>query len=186
MLWRNLCLCRGGRAMWIIIENENFSLSLSLSTSAKRKTFTFPPTFRSDYGCWKIYDRSSVCSSQFWSTANIEMMQKVCWWERRKLCQFSALQIALKFFSPPKTKYLNQFSPLLLLISLLIASAKRGWSERQIIESRCATFCMRFTIGLLLNFPHREVQKLSTAWKPTSKNWNNFKNYAVRNINQFH
>lgn len=134
-------------------------ISLSLAFNfCQRKTFTFPPTFRSDYECWKIYDRSEVKAS--FVAANFEVQQILKWckkfapgWEWGKLCQFSAVQIALKFFSPPNSKYLNQFSPRLLLISLLIASAKRGWSERQIIESRCATFCMQFTIGLLLNFP---------------------------------
>lgn len=159
-----------------LLPKENFYFSAN-----------FQERLRMLENLWSEWSESFVCSSQFWSTANIEMMQKVRrGWQWGKLWQFSALQIVLKFFSPPNSKYLNQFSPRLLLISLLIASAKRGWSERQIIESRCATFCMRFTIGLLLNFPQREVQKLSTAWKPTNKNWNNFKNYAVRNINQFH
>lgn len=53
-------------------------LSLSLAFNfCQRKTFTFPPTFRSDYGCWEIYDRSEVKAS--FVAANSEVQQILKW-----------------------------------------------------------------------------------------------------------
>lgn len=196
-------MCRGGRAMRIIKENEN-----SLITSRERNFRLFLQLLSRVVRLWilrNLWSKRDCCefTSSFhrkipsisrcnlfgyklFAATIVSNLNKLTPREKKKTLSISndLKQIALKTTFFPTWSYLNQFSWILLLISLFYECETRRWSKRQIIKSRCAIFCMPFSTRFLLN--SREVQKLSTTQTPNGKILKLFWNYAVRNINQFH
>lgn len=127
----------------------------------------------------------------FNSTCDISLPQSPSHWKKlsRKLCQFSirALkQIILSVLSQQEfspSKYLNQFSlliinnfPSLRVRNLAVEQTSNYWiKDAPFLHAiRRAGFIEFSESAKTFNDPHHKIY------------WNNFRNYAVRNINQFH